>query len=99
MSTMRWTGCWRWSRRAGRRSTKRILLPVVVSSWRLHGFEHRQVRSPVNPSQKPKVVVLGAGPAGISAAWRLSELGYPVTVLDRNDAVGGMARTITLGEK
>ena len=49
--------------------------------------------------QKPKVVVLGAGPAGISAAWRLSELGYPVTVLDRNDAVGGMARTITLGEK
>lgn len=46
---------------------------------------------------KPKVVILGAGPAGISAAWRLSELGYPVTVLDRDAAVGGMGKTITVG--
>ncbi len=48
-------------------------------------------------SGKQRVVILGAGPAGITAAWRLSELGYPVTVLDRDDAVGGMARTITVG--
>jgi protoporphyrinogen oxidase len=48
-------------------------------------------------SGKQRVVVLGAGPAGITAAWRLSELGYPVTVLDRDDAVGGMARTIKVG--
>ena len=26
-------------------------------------------------------------------AWRLAELGYPVTVLERDDAVGGMGRT------
>jgi len=43
------------------------------------------------------VAVLGAGPAGMSAAWRLSELGYPVIVLEREDAVGGMGRTITVG--
>ena len=47
-------------------------------------------------TDKPRVVVLGAGPAGMSAAWRLSELGYPVTVLERDDAVGGMGRTITV---
>lgn len=47
--------------------------------------------------QKPKVVILGAGPAGISAAWRLTELGYPVTVLERDGAVGGMGRTIKVG--
>ena len=29
-----------------------------------------------------QVVVLGAGPAGMSAAWRLSELGHPVIVLE-----------------
>lgn len=46
---------------------------------------------------KQRVVILGAGPAGITAAWRLSELGYPVTVLERDDAVGGMARTINVG--
>jgi len=45
----------------------------------------------------PNVVVLGAGPAGISAAWRLSERGIPVTVLERDSAVGGMGKTIKLG--
>ena len=49
-------------------------------------------------TQKPKVVILGAGPAGISAAWRLTKLGYPVTVLERDGAVGGMGRTITVGD-
>jgi protoporphyrinogen oxidase len=48
---------------------------------------------------KPKVVILGAGPAGISAAWRLTELGYPVVVLERDSAVGGMGQTITVGER
>ena len=43
------------------------------------------------------IVVLGAGPAGLSAAWRLSELGYPVTVLERDGAVGGMGKTIRVG--
>jgi protoporphyrinogen oxidase len=47
---------------------------------------------------KPKIVVLGAGPAGLSAAWRLSELGFPVTVLERDDAVGGMGKTIAVGK-
>jgi len=47
---------------------------------------------------KPRVVVLGAGPAGMSAAWRLSERGIPVTVLERDNAVGGMGKTIKLGD-
>ena len=49
-------------------------------------------------SGKQRVVILGAGPAGITAAWRLTELGYPVTVLERDEAVGGMARTIKVGQ-
>jgi protoporphyrinogen oxidase len=43
------------------------------------------------------IVVLGAGPAGISAAWRLSERGQKVVVLERDGAVGGMGKTITVG--
>jgi len=46
----------------------------------------------------PHVVVLGAGPAGISAAWRLTKKGYRVTLLEREGAVGGMGRTITVGD-
>lgn len=41
-----------------------------------------------------RLVILGAGPAGITAGWRLSELGRPVTVLERDGAVGGMGKTI-----
>ena len=46
---------------------------------------------------KERIVILGGGPAGITAAWRLSHLGYPVTVLEKDGAVGGMGKTITLG--
>jgi protoporphyrinogen oxidase len=44
-----------------------------------------------------RIVVLGAGPAGMAAAWRLSELGHPVTVLEKDSAVGGMGKTISVG--
>ena len=44
------------------------------------------------------IVVLGAGPAGISAAWRLSARGERVTILERDAAIGGMAKTIRLGD-
>jgi protoporphyrinogen oxidase len=43
------------------------------------------------------IVILGAGPAGVSAAWRLSQLGHPVVVLERDAAVGGMGKTIMVG--
>lgn len=49
-------------------------------------------------SGQQRIVVLGAGPAGISAAWRLTKLGYSVTVLERDGAVGGMGRTIKVGD-
>jgi protoporphyrinogen oxidase len=45
----------------------------------------------------PHIVVLGAGPAGMAAAWRLSEHRIPVTVLERDAAVGGMGKTIAVG--
>ncbi len=40
-----------------------------------------------------KVVVIGAGPAGLTAAYQLSKLGLTPTVLEKADIVGGLART------
>jgi protoporphyrinogen oxidase len=37
------------------------------------------------------VVVLGAGPAGLAAAWRAARTGMRVTVLERAGTVGGLA--------
>ena len=42
-----------------------------------------------------KILVLGGGVAGSSMAYYLSEKGYDVTVIERNSAVGGLARTCT----
>jgi NADPH-dependent glutamate synthase beta subunit-like oxidoreductase len=42
--------------------------------------------------QARRVGVVGAGPAGLSCAYQLARLGYPVTVLDQNLEPGGMLR-------
>ena len=45
------------------------------------------------PEKKGKTVaVLGAGPAGLTAAVILAQNGYDVTIFDDNDHIGGMLR-------
>ncbi len=39
-----------------------------------------------------KVAVIGAGPAGLAAAHSLNRLGYEVTVIEKNEAAGGLLR-------
>ncbi len=49
-------------------------------------------------AERHPVVVLGAGPAGISAGWRLAERGAKTIVLERDSLVGGMGKTLQLGD-
>ena len=53
--------------------------------------EHRYIPE-VYEHYEEKVAVIGAGPAGMTAAYYLAAEGYPVTVFDRNPAPGGMLR-------
>ena len=45
-------------------------------------------------SSVPCVVILGAGPAGLTAAYELSSMGIPCVVLEREAVVGGLSRTV-----
>ncbi len=48
---------------------------------------------PIIPARNGKAVaVVGAGPAGLAAANALNQMGYAVTVFEKNEAAGGLLR-------
>lgn len=47
---------------------------------------------PVGPETGKRVAVVGAGPAGISAAYFLRQLGHAVTIFEAQEEPGGMLR-------
>ncbi|UKN03642.1 FAD-dependent oxidoreductase [Paracrocinitomix mangrovi] len=46
--------------------------------------------------EKKKIAVIGAGPAGITAAYELSKKGHEVEVFEASPDVGGLSKTIDL---
>jgi protoporphyrinogen oxidase len=55
----------------------------------------------MNPAEPPhsdtdaeRTVIIGAGPAGLTAAYQLGKAGSRATVLEADDVVGGISRTV-----
>lgn len=49
-----------------------------------------QIRKTYDPYVGTKVAIIGAGPAGLTAAYYLAIAGFKVTVFDKNEKPGGM---------
>src|SRR5438309_7742497 len=50
--------------------------------------------APSHPEAGHEVVIVGAGPAGLTAAYVLAKRGGTSTVLEADDVVGGISRTV-----
>ena len=57
-----------------------------------HAFGEDYVKPHVPERNGKKVAVVGAGPAGLTAATRLNQKGYTVTVYDAREDAGGLLR-------
>ncbi|UCG76629.1 MAG: 2-oxoacid:acceptor oxidoreductase family protein [Gemmatimonadota bacterium] len=76
-------------------SCNRIELDGAVNVRQLERFAGDRGRAEVAVSRaRPEcVAVVGSGPAGLSAAYQLARLGYPVTVHEAGPQIGGLLRT------
>jgi protoporphyrinogen oxidase len=77
------------------------LVPSSATSWvsRPQKGVHRRAQEPANvrlvrTPEASKTVVIGAGPAGLTAAYQLVKGGASVNVYEADDVVGGISRTV-----
>jgi NADPH-dependent glutamate synthase beta subunit-like oxidoreductase/Pyruvate/2-oxoacid:ferredoxin oxidoreductase delta subunit len=76
-------------------SRKNIDQPVGIRYLKRLAADIEREQGRIKPDPVPKthgekVAIVGAGPAGLSAAYELAKLGYPVTVFERMPEPGGM---------
>jgi NADPH-dependent glutamate synthase beta subunit-like oxidoreductase/coenzyme F420-reducing hydrogenase delta subunit/Pyruvate/2-oxoacid:ferredoxin oxidoreductase delta subunit len=73
--------------------------PIAICALKRFVFDLEMKRgidaaSPARIHRTDKVAIIGAGPAGLSAARELAILGYPVTIFEARDIAGGMMNLI-----
>ena len=68
-------------------------MPTIPSSISSSGAEHSSLRQ---ADRQARIVIIGAGPTGLGAAYRLKELGYSnFKLFDRHPYIGGLAHSFT----
>jgi NADH-quinone oxidoreductase subunit F len=68
--------------------------PIAIRAVKRFMADH-EIKDPWTPTKleeakAEKVAVIGSGPAGLTAALRLAQKGYPVTVFEKLPVAGGM---------
>ena len=66
--------------------------PIAIRTLKRFAVEHGSLPAVAPPAvrRRERVAIVGGGPAGMSAAYYLARLGYPVTVLEAMPVPGGM---------
>jgi len=67
-------------------------IPAESSDHSVVGKKRRPKAAPDAEKPNEKVAIIGAGPAGLTAAYELAKKGYPVTVYESSLHAGGMLR-------
>jgi NADH-quinone oxidoreductase subunit F len=69
----------------------RYLADTMYKMGRERSVYNKLIKEKLPPTGK-KIAVVGAGPAGLTAAFYLARLGHEVTVYDAHDEAGGIPR-------
>lgn len=71
---------------------------LAMDAWQMTGASGQEAPPPLEgQGNGTRVIVLGAGPAGLTAAYELMNQGYDVQVLEAQDRVGGHVFTVRRG--
>ncbi|MCK4402177.1 MAG: FAD-dependent oxidoreductase, partial [Dehalococcoidia bacterium] len=69
--------------------------PIAIRALKRFAVEFggdRMIRPEVENTHTERIAIVGSGPAGLSAAYYLRKLGYPVTIFEACSELGGMLR-------
>ncbi len=69
--------------------------PIAIRALKRFAVEFggdRVIQPEAETTHEERIAIVGSGPAGLSAAYYLRKLGYPVTVFEACSELGGMLR-------
>lgn len=70
-----------------------INIPLVQATL-VKMFREKNHLSDIFEANGKKIAIVGAGPAGLAAAWQLLQLGYEIKIFEQSSAVGGALNLI-----
>jgi NADPH-dependent glutamate synthase beta subunit-like oxidoreductase/coenzyme F420-reducing hydrogenase delta subunit/Pyruvate/2-oxoacid:ferredoxin oxidoreductase delta subunit len=69
--------------------------PIAIRALKRFAVEFggdRMIQLEAETTHEERIAIVGSGPAGLSAAYYLRKLGYPVTIFEAYSELGGMLR-------